>query len=94
MLDIIYKAAEQAAPEEMCGLIIEKDGNEEFINCENFAENKLNEFKIDPKTFVKYQIKTIYMRTSILDRRLRLISFTRHNHDKWSSCAPGPFIYI
>ena len=32
MLDIIYKAAEQAAPEEMCGLIIEKDGNEEFIN--------------------------------------------------------------
>ena len=56
MLDIIYKAAEQAAPEEMCGLIIEKDGNEEFINCENFAENKLNEFKIDPKTFVKYQL--------------------------------------
>jgi len=56
MLDSIYKAAEQAAPEEMCGLIIEKDGNEEFINCENFAENKLNEFKIDPKTFVKYQL--------------------------------------
>ena len=56
MLDIIYKAAEQAAPEEMCGLIIEKDGNEEFINCENFAENKLNEFKIDPKTFVMYQL--------------------------------------
>ena len=56
MLDIIYKAAEQAAPEEMCGLIIEKDGNEEFINCENFAENKLNEFKIDPKTFAKYQL--------------------------------------
>lgn len=56
MLDSIYKAAEQAAPEEMCGLIIEKNGNEEFINCENFAENKLNEFKIDPKTFVKYQL--------------------------------------
>jgi len=56
MLDIIYKAAEQAAPEEMCGLIIEKDGKEEFINCENFAENKLNEFKIDVKTFVKYQL--------------------------------------
>ena len=56
MLDSIYKAAEQAAPEEMCGLIIEKDGNEEFINCENFAENKLNEFKINPKTFVKYQL--------------------------------------
>ena len=56
MLDFIYKAAEKAAPEEMCGLVIERDGNEEFIECKNFAENKLNEFKIDPKTFVKYQL--------------------------------------
>ncbi len=56
MLDSIYKAAERAAPEEMCGLVIERDGKEEFIECENFAENKLNEFKIDPKTFVKYQL--------------------------------------
>ena len=56
MLDSIYKAAEKAAPEEMCGLIIEREGNEEFVECENFAENKLNEFKIDPKTFVKYQL--------------------------------------
>ena len=56
MLDSIYKAAEKVAPEEMCGLIIERDGVEKFIECKNFAENKLNHFKIDPKTFVKYQL--------------------------------------
>ena len=55
MLDSIYKAAKKAAPEEMCGLIIEREGNEEFVECKNFAENKLTEFKIEQKTFVNIE---------------------------------------
>ena len=92
MLDIIYKAAEQAAPQEMCGLIIEKDGNEEFINCENFAENKLNEFKIDPKTFVKYQLisKIKYVVHSHYDSKCN-----PSNQDKKSCRAMGvPYMIV
>jgi len=92
MLDTIYKAAEQAAPEEMCGLIIEKDGNEEFINCENFAENKLNEFKIDPKTFVKYQLisKIKYVVHSHYDSKCN-----PSNQDKKSCRAMGvPYMIV
>ena len=35
MIEELYKAAEQEAPNEMCGLIIEQNGIEKFIKCKN-----------------------------------------------------------
>lgn len=58
MMNLIYKAAEQKAPEEMCGLVLEENGIEKFIQVKNIAENKKSHFKIDPITLVSYQLKS------------------------------------
>ena len=39
-MESIYKAAEQRAPEEMCGFVLEENGIEKFIEVKNIAENK------------------------------------------------------
>ena len=52
MMESIYKAAEQRAPEEMCGFVLEENGIEKFIEVKNIAENKKLHFKIDPMTLV------------------------------------------
>ena len=51
----IFNHAEQEAPRECCGLVIEENDNEKYIPLENISTNE-NEFMIDPKTFVKYQL--------------------------------------
>ena len=55
MMQDIFKHAEQEAPRECCGLVIEENNNEKYIPLENISTNE-NEFMIDPKTFVKYQL--------------------------------------
>tara|TARA_Y100000114_G_scaffold37343_1_gene32966 strand:+ start:6723 stop:7427 length:705 start_codon:yes stop_codon:yes gene_type:complete len=40
-------------PEEACGLLVNKRGKEVWIPCENIAENKREEFKIDSKEYLK-----------------------------------------
>ena len=55
MMQDIFKHAEQEAPRECCGLVIEENDNEKYIPLENISTNE-NEFMIDPKTFVKYQL--------------------------------------
>lgn len=49
---VIIKAKQHAIkcfPEEACGLVIK----DTYIPCENIADNKLNDFKIDTKIFIK-----------------------------------------
>lgn len=62
-MEEIFEAAEKAAPEEMCGLIIQQGDTKKFIFCENLAEDKLNTFKIAPELLVKYQLisKILYV---------------------------------
>ena len=55
MMHDIFNHAEQEAPRECCGLVIEENDNEKYIPLENISTNE-NEFMIDPKTFVKYQL--------------------------------------
>ena len=55
MMQDIFKHAEQEAPRECCGLVIEENNNEKYIPLENISTNK-NEFMMDAKTFVKYQL--------------------------------------
>ena len=55
MMQDIFKHAEQEAPRECCGLVIEENDNEKYIPLENISTNK-NEFMMDAKTFVKYQL--------------------------------------
>ena len=55
MMQDIFKHAEQEAPRECCGLVIEDNNNEKYIPFENISTNK-NEFMMDAKTFVKYQL--------------------------------------
>lgn len=54
-MDEIYAHAGREAPRECCGLVVQDGNNEKYIPLENISENE-NEFKIDPKTFVKYQL--------------------------------------
>ena len=55
MMDEIYAHAGREAPRECCGLVVQDGNNEKYIPLENISENE-NDFKIDPKTFVKYQL--------------------------------------
>ena len=55
MMEEIYLHASKEAPRECCGLVIEENDNEKYIPLENISTNE-NEFMIDPKTFVKYQL--------------------------------------
>ena len=55
MMQDIFKHAEQEATRECCGLVIEENNNEKYIPFENISTNK-NEFMMDAKTFVKYQL--------------------------------------
>ena len=55
MMQDIFKHAEQEAPRECCGLVIEENNNEKYIPLENISTEK-DEFRMDGKTFVKYQL--------------------------------------
>ena len=55
MMQDIFKHAEQEAPRECCGLVIEENDNEKYIPLENISTEK-DEFRMDAKTFVKYQL--------------------------------------
>ena len=61
-LEEMYKAAEDAAPREMCGLVVQQNDTEKWILCKNISEDK-DDFEIDPKVFVQYQLtsKILYV---------------------------------
>ena len=51
----IIEHAKDEAPYECCGLIIGTEKNKKYNPCENLQKEK-NGFKIDPLTFLKYQL--------------------------------------
>ena len=55
MMEEIYNHASKEAPRECCGLVVQDGNNEKYIPLENISAEK-NDFKIDPKTFVMYQL--------------------------------------
>ena len=55
MMEEIYNHASKEAPRECCGLVLQEGNNEKYIPLENISTEK-NDFKIDPKTFVMYQL--------------------------------------
>ena len=57
MMQDIFKHAEQEAPRECCGLVIEENNNEKYIPLENLSTEK-DEFEMDGKTFVRYLLKS------------------------------------
>ena len=54
-MEEIYNHASKEAPRECCGLVVQDGNNEKYIPLENISAEK-NDFKIDPKTFVMYQL--------------------------------------
>ena len=54
-MEEIYNHASKEAPRECCGLVLQEGNNEKYIPLENISENE-RDFKIDPKTFVMYQL--------------------------------------
>jgi len=73
----IYKEAEKAAPKEMCGLIIQQNDKTKWILCENISAEK-DEFKIDEKVFVKYQLTS-------------KILYVVHSHYNQKICKPSGY---
>ena len=69
-LDEMYKAAQESAPREMCGLVVRQNDTEKWILCENISEDK-DDFEIDPKVFVQYQLtsKILYVVHSHYDQK-------------------------
>lgn len=57
MMQDIFKHAEQEAPRECCGLVIEENDNEKYIPLENLSTEK-DEFEMDGETFVRYLLKS------------------------------------
>lgn len=55
MLDSIYEAAKERAPEEMCGIVTVDN---EFIEFENIADDKKSHFKMDAIAFGIYQLNS------------------------------------
>lgn len=47
----MLKHAEIEYPNEACGVVIIKDGSEEYIRCDNIAKDKTQDFKICPKSY-------------------------------------------
>jgi proteasome lid subunit RPN8/RPN11 len=66
----IYKAAEESAPREMCGLIIQQNDKIKWILCENISQDR-DDFEIDAKVFVQYQLtsKILYVVHSHYDQK-------------------------
>lgn len=57
MMDEIYAHAGKEAPRECCGLVIQEDNKEIYIPLDNISKNE-NQFEMDAKTFVTYQLKS------------------------------------
>ena len=45
--------AKETLPDESCGLVIDKDGIEEYFPCRNIAIEGANSFTIDPEDWAK-----------------------------------------
>ena len=73
-MEEIYTHASKEAPRECCGLVVQDGNNEKYIPLENISENE-RDFKIDPKTFVKYQL-------------ISKIKYVVHSHYD-SKCEPS-----
>jgi proteasome lid subunit RPN8/RPN11 len=57
-IDEIFKYAEECYPEEACGLLIEVDGREEWVPCENHADNPEEEFVFNSVQFIQTVIRS------------------------------------
>ena len=55
MIEEIFEHAADEAPRECCGLVIEDGDNKKYIRMENISPQE-DEFMMDAKTFVKYQL--------------------------------------
>ena len=73
----IFEAAKNAAPREMCGLIIQQNDKKKWILCENISEDK-DDFEIDGKVFVKYQL-------------ISKILYVVHSHYNQKNCKPSGY---
>ena len=74
MMDEIYAHAGKEAPRECCGLVIQDGNNEKYIPLENISTEK-DEFEIDGKTFLSYQLNS-------------KIKYVVHSH-YGSNCRPS-----
>jgi proteasome lid subunit RPN8/RPN11 len=74
MMDEIYAHAGREAPRECCGLVIQDGNNEKYIPLENISTEK-DEFEIDGKTFLSYQLNS-------------KIKYVVHSH-YGSNCRPS-----
>lgn len=72
----IREWAIQCYPEEMCGLIVD----DEFIACENIAEDKTRQFKISADTYIKYQT-TGNLQAVIHSHCVKSSYYPRGSHD-------------
>ena len=54
MFDSIFNHAEQEAPRECCGLVIQDGNDKRYIRMENISEFK-DDFKMDGLAFATYQ---------------------------------------
>lgn len=72
MFDSIFNHAEQEAPRECCGLVIQDGSDKRYIPMKNISENK-NEFEMDALTFATYQAisKILYVVHSHYDEDCR-----------------------
>ena len=73
-MDEIYAHAGREAPRECCGLVIQDGNNEKYIPLENISTEK-DEFEIDGKTFLSYQLNS-------------KIKYVVHSH-YGSNCRPS-----
>ena len=74
MMDEIYAHAGREAPRECCGLVIQDGNNGKYIPLENISTEK-DEFEIDGKTFLSYQLNS-------------KIKYVVHSH-YGSNCRPS-----
>ena len=74
MMQDIFAHAKQEAPRECCGLVIEENNNEKYIPLENISTEK-DEFAMDGKTFVKYQLIS----------KIKYVVHSHYGHD----CQPS-----
>jgi proteasome lid subunit RPN8/RPN11 len=62
LLNLIYQHAEEEAPRECCGLVVEEEGKMEYIKMQNKA-NSDDEFLMDSQLFTLFNLtkKILYV---------------------------------
>ena len=77
MMEEIYLHASKEAPRECCGLVIQDGNNEKYIPLENISP-KEDEFAMDGKTFLSYQLNSKIK----LDKVSKVYNYSNQNDFK------------